>query len=257
MKKVKPAESQTPAHSERLEQSLPNLEQIDTAVLPKAKQNAEKVLQLKARISEIVTKVKKLQASLLIFIEAKAAMKKIDTLEKDFFTVNDVDTEIKLLKQQIQHFGFVELKIYVKIEILLTEESYLDPEVFERNLLKLRLQEKEICRDIRNQALAIDALNRVSEEFFKNPSKSSWEDFQIKECIKAEIQLLEKEKSKNKSRLEDIKEKIKILKAPKFNQDTSPINQTKQSFFNGKAESNNSVAELKTKGDPESHLSRI
>lgn len=79
-------------------------------------------------------------------------------------------------------------------------------------MLELRLQEKETHPIIQNLELAIHTLKRIFEEFFKNPSKSSWEDFQIKECLKQEIQLLEKEKSKNKSRLENIKEKIKILK---------------------------------------------
>jgi len=63
-------------------------------------------------------------------------------------------------------------------------------------LLKLRLQEKETHPIIQNSELAIHTLKRVFEEFFKNSSKSSWEDFQIKECLKKEIQLLEKEKSK-------------------------------------------------------------
>jgi len=142
---------------------------------------------------------------------------------------------------------YIKLTKEVKIEVLSIKEIHLEPELFERRLLKLRLQKKETRAVIQNLELAIAKLKWVFEEFYKNPSKSSWEDFQIKECINAEIRLLEKEKSENKSRLEDIKEKIKILKKPKFNQDTSLVtNYAKQLFFNGKAERDNCIPELKT-----------
>lgn len=69
----------------------------------------------------------------------------------------------------------------------------------------------------------------------------------INRKIQKILWLLEKEKSENKSRLENIKEKIKIFKEPKFNQDISLVaSHAKQLFFNGKAERDNSIPELKT-----------
>lgn len=49
------------------------------------------------------------------------------------------------------------------------------------------------------------------------------------------------------SQLDNREEKIKILEEPKFNLDTSLVtSHPKQLFFKGKAESDNSIAELKT-----------
>lgn len=243
MKKVEHVAYPIQTDSEQLAQSLPNLEQ-DSSKIAETILVAEKILKLKAQIAKIVTEVDDLKASLLIFVAAKEAMTKIDSDKNDPFTKNDIEGEIKIINRKIHYCGYLKFKKEVKIETLSTKEIHLEPELFERRLLKLRLQEKETRPVIQNLELAIDALNRVSEEFFKNPSKSSWEDFQIKECIKAEIQLLEKEKSKNKSRLEDITEEIKKLKEPKFHQNTSLV--AKQLFFNGKTESDNCIAELKT-----------
>lgn len=255
MKKVEHVEYPIQTDSEQLAQSLPNFEQ-ESSKIAETTLVAEKILKLKTQIAKIVTELDDLKASLLIFVAARDAMKKIDTDNNDPFTKNDIEGEIKIINRKIHYCGYLKLSKEVKIEALSTKEIYLEPELFENRLLELRVQEKETRPVIQNLELAINALNRVSEEFFKNPSKSSWEDFQIKECINAEIQLLEKEKSENKSRLEDIKEKIKKLKTPKFNQDTFPVSQTKQSFFNGKAESNNSIA-IKNLGNAESYLSRI
>jgi chaperonin cofactor prefoldin len=246
MKKVKHVAYPIQADSEQLAQSFPNLEQ-DSSKVAEINLDTEKILKLKTRIAEIVTRVDNLKASLQIFIAAKDAMEKIDSDKNDPFTRNDIDGEIKLIKRQIHYYDYVKFTNEVKIEALSTKEIHLEPEVFERRLLELRLQEKETRPGIQNLELAIDTLKRISEEFFKNPSKSSWEDYKIKECIHEEILLLEKEKSKNKSRLENIKEKIKILKEPKFNQNTSLVaSHAKQLFFNGKAESDNSIPELKT-----------
>lgn len=248
MKKVEHVAYPIQANSEQLAQSFPNLEQ-DSSKIAETILVAEKILKLKAQIAKIITEVDNLKASLLIFIAAKDAMKKIDSDKNDPFTRNDIDGEIKLINRKVHYYGYIKLTKEVKIEVLSTKEIHLEPELFERRLLELRLQEKETRPVIQNLELAIDTLKRVFEEFFKNPSKSSWEDFQIKECLKQEIQLLEKEKSKNKSRLENIKEKIKILKEHKFNQDTSLVaSHAKQLFFNGKAESDNSIPELKTQG---------
>ncbi len=246
MKKVKRVAYPIQANSEQLAQSFPNLEQ-DSSKIAETTLVAEKILKLKAQIAKIITEVDNLKASLLIFTAAKDAMKKIDSDKNDPFTRNDIEGEIKLINRKMHYFGYLKLTKEVKIEVLSTKEIHLEPEFFERHLLELRLQEKETRPVIQNLELAIDTLKRVSEEFFKNPSKSSWEDFQIKECIHEEIQLLEKEKSKNKSRMENIKETIKIFKEPKFNQDTSLVARlAKQLFFNGKAESDNSIPELKT-----------
>jgi len=246
MKKVEHVEYPIQTDSEQLAQSLPNFEQ-ESSKIAETTLVAEKILKLKAQIAKIVTELDDLKASLLIFVAARDAMKKIDTDKNDPFTKNDIEGEIKIINRKIHYCGYLKLSKEVKMEALSTKEIYLEPELFENRLLELRVQEKETRPVIQNLELAIDALNRVFEEFFKNPSKSSWEDFQIKECITAEIQLLEKEKSENKSRLEDIKEKIKILKKPKFNQDTSLVtNHAKQLFFNGKTERDNSIPELKT-----------
>lgn len=245
MKKVEHLAYPIQADSEQLAQSLPNLEQ-DNSKIADTPPITEKISKLKARIVEIVTKIDNLKASLQIFIAAKDAIKKIDCNKNDPFTKKDIEGEIKLINRQIHYYGYVKLINEVKIEALSTKEIHLDPE-FERRLLELRLQEKETRPVIQNLELATGALKKVSDEFFKSPSKFSWEDFKIKECIKEEIQLLEKEKSKNKSRLENIKEKIKILKASKFNQDTSLLaSHARQLFFNGKAESDNSISKLKT-----------
>jgi len=246
MKKVEHVAYPIQTDSEQLAQSLPNLEQ-DSSKIAETILVAEKILKLKAQIAKIVTEVDDLKASLLIFVAAKEAMTKIDSDKNDPFTKNDIEGEIKLINRKIHYCGYLKLTKEVKIEALSTKEIHLEPELFERRLLELRLQEKEIRPVIQNLESAIDTLNRVSEEFFKNPRKSSWEDFQIKECIHKEIQLLEKEKSKNKSRLEDIAEEIKKLKEPKFNLDNSLVaSQAKQLFFNGKTESDNCIAELKT-----------
>lgn len=244
MKKVEHVAYPIQTDSEQLAQSLPNLEQ-DNSKIADTPPITEKISKLKARIVEIVTRVDNLKASLQIFVAAKEAMTKIDTDKNDPFTKNDIEGEIKLIKRQIHYWDYLKLTKEVKIEVLSTKQIHLEPELFERSLLKLRVQEKENHPVIQNLELAIDKLKGVSEEFSKNSRKSSWEDFNIKECIHKKIQLLEKKQSENISRMKDIKEEIKILKTPKFNQDISPVNQTKQIFFNGKAESDNSIPELK------------
>jgi|GEM_PF-1461939 hypothetical protein len=255
MKKAEPIAYPIQTDSEQLAQFLPNFEQ-DSSKIAETILVAEKILKLKTQIAEIVTKIDDLKASLLIFVAARDAMKKIDSDKNDPFTENDMDGEIKLINRKIHYCGYLKLTKEVKIEVLSTKEIHLESEFFERSLLELRLQEKETRQVIQNLELGISTLNRVFDEFSKNPSKSPWEDFKIKECIREEIQLLEKEKSENKSRLENIKEKIKILKEPKFNQDIFLANHAKHLFFNGKAERGNSTAELKNQ-DQESHKSNL
>lgn len=245
MKKVEYVSYPIQVGSEQLAESLSNL-QPDSSKNTDITLVSEKILKLKSRIADCVTKVNNLKATLQIFKTAKKAMKKIDYDKNDPFTKNDIEGEIKLINRQIHYYNYVKFTNEVKIEALSTKEIPLEAELFERRLLELRVQEKETSSIIQNLELAIDALKSVSNEFVRNPSKSSWEDYKIKECINQEIRLLEKENSKNKSRFENIKEKIKILKQPQFIQDSSVVaNHTNQLFFNDKEESDNSISELK------------
>lgn len=246
MKKVAYVSYPIQAGSEQLAESLANL-QPDSSKNTDITLVSEKILKLKSRIAECVTKVNNLKASLQIFKTAKKAMKKIDYDKNDPFTKKDIEGEIKLINRQIHYYNYVKLTKEVKIEVLSIKEIPLETEVFERRLLELRLQEKETHTAIQNLELAIGPLNKVFDEFARSPSKSSWEDFKIKECINQEIRLLEKEKSESKSRFENIKVKIKILKEPQFIQDSSVVaNHTNQLFFNDKEDSDNSISELKT-----------
>lgn len=214
------------------ELALPNLEQLDTSAMVKTKQEAEKVLQLKTKIAVMVTKINNLKSSLLIFVEAKAAMEKVDNDKKNAFTVDDIDTQIKLIKRQIHYHGYIKLKNEVKIETLLTKGSHLESESFERSLLELRLQKKETSQIIQNLGLAIHALKRMAENLSKNVDKPL-EDLLINEYLNQEIQSLKKKKSENKSKLENIEEKIKISKQPKASQNPFLVtSQARQFFFN-------------------------
>ena len=239
MKKAKHVTSPIQADS-------PNLEH-DSSKVAEINLNTEKILKLKARIAEIVTKIDNLKANWAIFMVAKDAMKKLDSDKDDPFTRDDIDTEIKLIKRKIHYYGYIKLKNEVKIEVLSAKEIYPEPESFERCLLELRLQEKETSQAIQDLELAIHALQKMFDEYAKSLSKT-WEDLQIKGDINQEIQLLKKKKSENKSKLENIEEKIKILKEPKLNQDTFLVaSHTKQLFFNGMAETSNSTLETEVK----------
>ncbi len=198
--------------------------------------DTEKSLQLKARISEIVTKVKNLQTSLQICIEAKAAMKKIDT-DKGFFTEADIDTEIKLLKRKIKRFESLKLKVQVKIETLLIEEIHLDFESFETSLLELRFQEKETSQAIQNLELAIDKLEKMAQ-LFQEPT-FSLENFYLFQ----QIQLLKNNKLVNESKLKNVEKKIEQLKQPKASQN-AVTSQVKQLFFNRNREKSVTETEL-------------
>lgn len=247
MKKVAHVAQLIQIDSEQLASSLSNLGQDNP-----------KISDIKTQIAKIVTKIDNLKASLQIFIAAKDAIKKIDSGKNDPFTRKDITDEIKLINRQIHYYGHLKLINEVKIEVLSTKKKYLEPEAFENCLLELRLQEKETRPVIQNLELAIDTLKKVSDEFSKNPSASAWDDYKRKECINEKIQLLEKAKSKNNSLLENIKEKIKILKEPKFNQDTFLLaKQDKPQFFNGNPEKNNSIPELRNSVDQESYLNQV
>ncbi|KAF5271545.1 hypothetical protein FQR65_LT05165 [Abscondita terminalis] len=235
---------------EQLAQSFPNLEQ-DNSKIPETALVAE----IKAQIANIVTEIEDLQASLLIYIEAREAMKKIDSDKNDPFTENDMDGEIKLINRKIHFRAYLKFTKEVKIEALSTKGIHLEPEFFE-SLLKLRLQEKETRKVIQDLKLAIVTFKRVFDDFSKHLSKQpSLVDFKIKEYMNQKIRLFEKNNLKSKSQLENIEEEIKRLKEPKFNQDISLVaSQAKQSFFKGKPERGNSTTELKTQ---ESYINRI
>lgn len=253
MKKAGPIAYSIQADLEQLAQSLPNSEQ-DSSKNPET----TRVAEIKAQITNIVTEIEDLKASLLIYIEARDAMKKIDSDKNDPFTGNDIDGEIKLINRRIHFKGYLKFTKEIKIEVLSTKGIHLEPKFFERCLLKLRLQEKETRTVIQDLKLAIVTLKRVFDDFSKHLSKQpSLEDFKIKEYMNQKIQLLEKNNLINKSQLENIEEEIKKLKEPKFNHDISLVaSHAKQSFFNGKAERTNSTAELKAQ-DHESYISRI
>ncbi|WP_342146729.1 hypothetical protein [Rickettsiella endosymbiont of Aleochara curtula] len=247
MKKVKHVTFQIQTNGEQSTGKLSNLEQLDDSEIVTANQNTEKILQLKTRIAQIVIKVDHLKASLLIFIAAKDTMKKLDGDKNDPFTKEDINAEIKLINRQIHHYGYVKLKNEVKIEMLSTQEIYLEPEAFERRLLELRLQERETGQVIQNLESAINALKRMLNELSKNFSKS-WEDFLIKGYVNRQIQLLKKEESENKAKLENIEGKIKTLKEPKSIQDTFlAASQAKLLFFNGKAGKDNCTTQAELK----------
>lgn len=249
MKKVEPIAYPIQADSEQLAKSLFDL---DSSKIPETIQVAE----IKAQITNIVTEIEDLKASLLIYIASRDAMKKIDSVKNDPFNENDIDGEIKLINRKIHFYGYLKFTKEVKIEALSTKGIHLEPKVFERCLLKLRLQEKETRTVIQDLKLAIVTLKRVFDDFSKHLGKqASLEDFKIKEYMKQKIQLLEKNNLINKSRLENIEEEIKklleegikILKKPKSNQDTFLVaSHAKQLFFNAKGESDNSIPELKT-----------
>lgn len=217
------------------ELAFPNLEQLDISAIVKTKKEAEKILQLKARIAEIITHRNNLHTSLLIFNEAKAAMKKLECDKKDPFTVDDIDTQIKLLNRQIHHYEYVKLKNEVKIERLLAQQSSLNSESFERSLLELRLQKKETNQVIQNQKLAINALEKMPAEFSKILIKPS-EDPVLMECIKQKIQLLREKVSENKLQLENVEKKVQELKEGQSGQNPFVVtSQAKQLFFNTKS----------------------
>lgn len=80
MKKVEHVAYPIQANSEQLAQSFPSLEQ-DSSKIAETTLVAEKILKLKAQIAKIITEVDNLKASLLIFIAAKDAMKKIAVIK--------------------------------------------------------------------------------------------------------------------------------------------------------------------------------
>ncbi|WP_339051298.1 hypothetical protein [Rickettsiella endosymbiont of Xylota segnis] len=84
---------------------------------------AEKILKLKAQIVKIITEVDNLKASLLIFIAAKDAMKKIAVIKMIRLLI---DGEIKLINRKVHYYGYIKLTKEVKIEVLSTKEIHLD-----------------------------------------------------------------------------------------------------------------------------------
>jgi len=88
MKKVEHLAYPIQANSQHLAQSFPNIEQDSSKCWDHP--SCGKNLKLKAQIDKIITEVDNLKASLLIFIAAKDAMKKIDSDKNDPFTRNDI-----------------------------------------------------------------------------------------------------------------------------------------------------------------------
>lgn len=226
------------------ELALPNLEQLDRSMLPKTKLEAGEILRLETQMNEINAKLNELNDFLLICKEAKEAMKKLESDEKDPFTLEDIKDQIKLISRQIYSFRHLKSKKEVKRETILTNSTLSQSELYEQ-LLTLRTKEKEANRDIENLESAINALKNMAEMFIKNPKNFNFfgEDLLIEIDIKRKIQLISNKNSEVKAKLEKIKANIKILKEPKLSQDVSLVemSQVKHVLFNLKAENKGST----------------
>ncbi|MFZ0219913.1 MAG: hypothetical protein WAL30_06880 [Candidatus Aquirickettsiella sp.] len=230
------------------ELAFPNLERLDTSAMAKTKLKAEKILQLKIQNAEIKNRINNLEKRVHVFTESRAAMEKIDSGNKEAFTLEDIDAQIKLFKRQKHYYEFLVLKNQIKIQALLIKETNLNSECYERDMLRLRLQNKEISRDIQNIILAVAKLKQVIA-CFKN-SNTALDDPLIKEHVNRQIQLLEKRKLNHEIERHSVEEKIKNLNGHEISHnDFLGSSLAKQLFFNGNMEKNipKKVAETELK----------
>lgn len=228
------------------ELALPHLEQLDTSAIVKTKKEAEKILQLKARNAEYRAQISQFKAILFVFREAREAMKKLVSDKGDLFTLEDIDVQIKLTKQQVHCNEYRIQKNEVEIDILFPEKRHLEPEGCKKNWLESRWKNKTINQDIQDLEWAMDKLKKMAESFITLNIPS--EDPFIKERIDQQIQLFKERKLENELQLKNIQKNIRTLEKPKTGESRFLVtSRAKQLFFNSEEKNNPIPPEAKLK----------
>jgi type I site-specific restriction-modification system R (restriction) subunit len=243
MKKAKHVLFQTKTHTKKLATSLPNLEQLDQIASTKLK--AEEILQLTSRIAEYRIKLKELEMGVTALLKLRNSLEKLDRDDKDPIALEDIDEQIKLFKREIHIYESRIRKIQDKIQSIITKDV-IKSERYEKEMPKLKLQKRETNQEIQKIKCAIDRLQETLNRF--KYLNTLFEDVIRDKDIYQQNQLLEKEKLKHESRLQQIEAEIKAL----VKQETShpvflPPNPARQLFFISKIEKNNPIKEAVVK----------
>ncbi|MGC1854116.1 MAG: hypothetical protein WA659_01895 [Candidatus Aquirickettsiella sp.] len=229
--------------------ALPNLEQLDSSGIAKTKLEAEKILQLKAYMSECRINIKDLETKVITLLELRSALEKLDRDREDPVTLADVDEQIKLFKRKIHTYEARIQKNQNKIQTILTKEKIFKSEWYERTMPEFKLQKKEISQEIQKIEFAVGKLHETFE-CFKDLTISWVEPVPLSvEDIQQQIQLLEKEKLRYESQQQHIEKKIIALDEQEATiQETALTHdEAKQLFFSGKAKESNSISEPELK----------
>lgn len=210
---------------EILQEFEANLEQLNTSAIARTKLNAKEILKLTRRIAQMNTEIISFKKILSVLTDARPAIEKLDNDKKQKFTIIELDEQIKLFKRQKHYSENVKLTAQIKIQALLTIDKQEALEDYQRNLLELNLQKKEITRSLQDQQRAIAMLKKMDKCFVD--LNAATRDVLVIEQINLQIKLMDKNLQSNFLRLQKIEDEIMLLVKPERGENATPL----QSFF--------------------------